>query len=172
MTEATGTFEAPSPSRRLFLSTMLGGSISMVALGALYPVVRYFIPPSTGGADKGVVAKDKMGNPVEISEVLANHPNTDRVLAQGLKGDPTYIVINDGQIADYGLNAVCTHLGCIVPWNAGENMFRCPCHGSQYAPDGRVTRGPAPRSLELVVASISGETLRFVPWEDSDFREA
>jgi hypothetical protein len=49
------------------------------------------------------------------------------------QGDATYIIVKpDGSIADFGLNAVCTHLGCVVPWNAAENKFKCPCHGSQY----------------------------------------
>ena len=51
---------------------------------------------------------------------------------------------NDGTLADYGLNAVCTHLGCVVPWNKAENKFKCPCHGSQYNDEGKVIRGPAP----------------------------
>lgn len=34
------------------------------------------------------------------------------------QGDPTYLVVNkDGQLENYGVNAVCTHLGCVVPWN-------------------------------------------------------
>lgn len=33
------------------------------------------------------------------------------------QGDPTYLIVkNDGGIENYGLNAVCTHLGCVVPW--------------------------------------------------------
>ncbi len=36
-----------------------------------------------------------------------------------LQGDPTYLIVNaDGKIENYGLNAVCTHLGCVVPWVA------------------------------------------------------
>lgn len=35
-----------------------------------------------------------------------------------LQGDATYLIVtNEGQIEKYGLNAVCTHLGCVVPWN-------------------------------------------------------
>ncbi len=35
-----------------------------------------------------------------------------------LQSDATYLVVtDDGQIEKYGLNAVCTHLGCVVPWN-------------------------------------------------------
>jgi Rieske Fe-S protein len=33
------------------------------------------------------------------------------------QGDPTYLIVTqDGGIESYGLNAVCTHLGCVVPW--------------------------------------------------------
>jgi cytochrome b6-f complex iron-sulfur subunit len=35
------------------------------------------------------------------------------------QGDPTYLVVkDDGTIENYGINAVCTHLGCVVPWVA------------------------------------------------------
>lgn len=34
-----------------------------------------------------------------------------------LQGDPTYLIVTkEGKIEDFGLNAVCTHLGCVVPW--------------------------------------------------------
>ncbi len=170
MSEAA--IEAPSLGRRQFMTLLTTGSIGVVALGALYPFVSYFIPPSEGGGDGGVVAKDAQGNAVSASELLATHPARDRVLAQGPKGDPTYVVINDGAVAGYGLNAVCTHLGCVVPWVAGEDLFKCPCHGSQYAANGKVVRGPAPASLGLVAASVDGDTVRFSTWSETDFRDA
>jgi glycine/D-amino acid oxidase-like deaminating enzyme/nitrite reductase/ring-hydroxylating ferredoxin subunit len=47
-------------------------------------------------------------------------------------------------------SAVCTHLGCIVHWNGLERAWDCPCHGSQFAPDGTVLSGPAKEPLAEV----------------------
>jgi cytochrome b6-f complex iron-sulfur subunit len=45
----------------------------------------------------------------------------------------------------YAVSTVCTHLGCIVKENG--RGFACPCHGSTFARDGTVTKGPAPKAL-------------------------
>jgi cytochrome b6-f complex iron-sulfur subunit len=157
--------------RRQFMNLLTFGSITGVALGALYPVVKYFIPPSSGGAGGGITAKDALGNDIIVSDFLASHNTGDRVLAQGLKGDPTYIVVeSESSLADYGLNAVCTHLGCVVPWNANENKFICPCHGSQYNSEGKVVRGPAPLSLALVHTDNVDDKVVFSQWTETDFR--
>jgi cytochrome b6-f complex iron-sulfur subunit len=56
----------------------------------------------------------------------------------------------------YAISSVCTHLGCIVKTAPGG--FSCPCHGSQFAADGSVTKGPAPRPLPwLKVTGRGGE---------------
>jgi menaquinol-cytochrome c reductase iron-sulfur subunit len=41
----------------------------------------------------------------------------------------------------------CSHLGCPVRWQAGANLFLCPCHGGVYYSDGSVAAGPPPRPL-------------------------
>jgi Rieske Fe-S protein len=47
----------------------------------------------------------------------------------------------------HAISSVCPHLGCTVAWNDGERSWDCPCHGSRFAPDGAVLRGPASRPL-------------------------
>ncbi len=172
MAQLSGSSDVPDMGRRQFMNLLTFGTITGTALGALYPVVKYFIPPSSGSTGSGLTAKDALGNDIVVSEFLNTHSAGDRTLAQGFKGDPTYIVIQgDKTIANYGINAVCTHLGCVVPWNASENKFICPCHGSQYNAEGKVVRGPAPLSLPLVHANVSeDDKVVFTPWTETDFR--
>lgn len=171
MAQVSGSADVPDMGRRQFLNLLAFGAVTGTALGALYPVVKYFIPPSKGGSGGGVTAKDALGNDISFSQFLASHKIGDRVLAQGLKGDPTYIVVeSESSIANYGINAVCTHLGCVVPWNASENKFICPCHGSQYDSTGKVVRGPAPLSLALVHVEVVDDKVTLTPWTETDFR--
>ena len=42
----------------------------------------------------------------------------------------------------------CTHLGCLLRFNAAERSWDCPCHGSRFDVDGSVLEGPAVKPLE------------------------
>jgi len=53
----------------------------------------------------------------------------------------------------------CVHLGCTVPWNASAGKFMCPCHGSVYTLDGQNVAGPAPRPLDYMEITVSGEDI-------------
>jgi len=157
--------------RRQFMNLLTFGSVAGVALGALYPVVNYFIPPKAAGSGGGTTAKDAAGNPVTLSGWLGSHKDGDRSLVQGLKGDPTYLVVDGPDfIGDYGINAICTHLGCVVPWNNGAGKFMCPCHGSQYDATGKVVRGPAPLSLALAHVTVENDNVFVSQWTETDFR--
>ncbi|KAG7022892.1 Cytochrome b6-f complex iron-sulfur subunit, chloroplastic [Cucurbita argyrosperma subsp. argyrosperma] len=161
----------PDMEKRKTMNLLLLGAIGLPTATMLYPYTYFFVPPGTGGSGGGVVAKDALGNDVLAADWLNVHGPGDRTLTQGLKGDPTYLVVEkDKTLATFGINAVCTHLGCVVPWNAAENKFICPCHGSQYNDQGRVVRGPAPLSLALVHADVDDGKVVFVPWVETDFR--
>ncbi|AQK59453.1 cytochrome b6-f complex iron-sulfur subunit [Zea mays] len=161
----------PDMEKRKLMNLLLLGAISLPTVGMVVPYGAFFVPAGSGNGGGGTYAKDKLGNDITVEEWLNTHGPNDRTLAQGLKGDPTYLVVEqDKTLATYGINAVCTHLGCVVPWNGAENKFICPCHGSQYNNQGKVVRGPAPLSLALVHADVDDGKVLFVPWVETDFR--
>eukprot|EP00568_Trieres_chinensis_P003121 CAMPEP_0183290988 /NCGR_PEP_ID=MMETSP0160_2-20130417/547_1 /TAXON_ID=2839 ORGANISM="Odontella Sinensis, Strain Grunow 1884" /NCGR_SAMPLE_ID=MMETSP0160_2 /ASSEMBLY_ACC=CAM_ASM_000250 /LENGTH=213 /DNA_ID=CAMNT_0025451725 /DNA_START=22 /DNA_END=663 /DNA_ORIENTATION=+ len=171
MAEAADEFYIDMDRRNL-MNLILVGSAAVTVGGLAVPYIAFFVPPGAGGGSGGVSAKDALGNDIFAAPYIEAKGAKDRSLAQGLKGDATYLIIKeDKTLESYGLNAVCTHLGCVVPWSAANNKFMCPCHGSQYAPDGHVVRGPAPLPLALAHCDTdeSGKII-FSPWTEDDFR--
>jgi len=170
MTQMT-TADVPSMGRRQFMNLLTFGTVTGVALGAVYPVAQYFTPYRAGGGGGGTNANEELGNNVSASSWLSTHPVGDRSLVQGLKGDPTYLIVEgEDAITSYGINAICTHLGCVVPWNSGANKYMCPCHGSQYDSTGKVVSGPAPLSLAIAHVSVEDDQVLVSQWTETDFR--
>lgn len=80
-------------------------------------------------------------------------PGEGRIVGAGA-GQKAVHRDNDGLL--HAVSARCTHLGCIVRWNAGEQTWDCPCHGSRFEPDGTVLTGPATQPLERREAPSDG----------------
>ena len=57
----------------------------------------------------------------------------------------------------YALSTTCTHLGCITIYQASEQKFKCPCHGSGFFQDGINFEGPAPRPLVRYAIGIADD---------------
>jgi cytochrome b6-f complex iron-sulfur subunit len=104
-------------NKRNIMNLILLGGAGLPIAGLAGPYLLFFVPKSSGGGSCGQAAKDALCNDVKTASWLATHTKGDRSLTQGLKGDPTYLIVNnDNTIENFGLNAVCTHLGCVVPW--------------------------------------------------------
>jgi cytochrome b6-f complex iron-sulfur subunit len=161
----------PDMQRRTIMNLILlgGAGVPVGWLGGGF--VYFFVPAGGGGGGAGLVAKDALGDDVLFDKWLNAHPAGDRTLVQGLKGDAHYLIVTaDNKIEDYALNAVCTHLGCVVPWNRAAGKYMCPCHGSQYDATGKVIRGPAPLSLALAHVENVDNKVTLTPWTETDFR--
>lgn len=164
------SLESPSLSRRQLLNFLTGAVVATTAGLALYPAAKFFVPPMEGDEGSGILAKDKLGNPIPARQILAEPPGT-RALIAGLAGEPTYLTVKeDGALDPVGIVDNCTHLGCTFPWNSLDNQFQCPCHGSRFGPDGAVQRGPADRPLKLVHVKVEGDMIWIASWTEIDPR--
>jgi Rieske Fe-S protein len=95
---------------------------------------------------KGYVSPGDVGSADELE------PGQAAVIRRGLSKAAVYRD-DDGTLHE--VSARCTHLGCVVGWNAGEKSWDCPCHGSRFDVDGNVLQGPAVKPLERVESAQS-----------------
>jgi cytochrome b6-f complex iron-sulfur subunit len=65
----------------------------------------------------------------------------------GVAGDKTSSIM--------AIYQVCTHLGCLVPFDSGQNRFICPCHGSTFERESTYVLGPAPRNLDQFEVAVT-----------------
>ena len=83
----------------------------------------------------------------EIDSVGQLGPGEGAILRSGMK---KIAACRDAHGALHMHSATCTHMGCVVHWNSLEQCWDCPCHGSQFAPDGAPLNGPAVKPLGAV----------------------
>jgi cytochrome b6-f complex iron-sulfur subunit len=152
--------EKPVVGRRSFWSLLAALTItpfalawgSLAAVGGLWTLAaaRFLMPNMV----RELPSKFKVGSPSDFP------PNTVSEKYTASRG--IWIVNTDqynGKPLLYALASVCTHLGCTPSWLAGEQKFKCPCHGSGFYINGINFEGPAPRPLERVGLSIAPDGL-------------
>ena len=98
----------PDMAKRNTMNLILVAAVGLPGSSLLGGYAYFFVPPSSGNSSSGETAKDRDGDVVKQSAWLKTHPPGSRKLTQGIRGDATYLIVkNDGQIADFGLNAIC-----------------------------------------------------------------
>jgi Rieske Fe-S protein len=136
--------QKPSELRRTFCKVCIGG-FSVVSAGMVgYPVVAFMARPERLGANK----------PIEVPLDRLRPGQAEYVDLHGQQ-----IVVLAAQNGPRVFSASCPHLGCNVMWDAGEGLFRCPCHGAVFNAEGNVVRGPVSASLKKVEFEIKDNKL-------------
>ncbi len=128
------------PERRRFLQWIGQWSVAAAVVTQFAGVVRAFVPRVLYEPSK----KFKLGKPSEYPEGVTF-----------VSGHRLFVIRERNQF--HVISATCTHLGCTVEWNAKQDEFDCPCHGSKFKADGMAFAGPAPRSLAWYPLSVSGD---------------
>ncbi|MCG3121378.1 MAG: Cytochrome b6-f complex iron-sulfur subunit [bacterium] len=78
--------------------------------------------------------------------------------AQVQYGGNTLLVARTAQDTFAAVTAVCTHQGCTIT-GYGNQVYTCPCHGSQFDTNGQVKRGPAGSALRKYQAQFANNQL-------------
>lgn len=143
MTQSVSDVSQTPVTRRKFIQFLLGFSVVSTVVGMLTPVLGYLWPKSTNaGSSAPVEAGSQEDFPVNTSKVVSVN-------------DKPVIVVNTKAGGIKAFSAICTHLGCIVAWNARKSSIECPCHDGFFNPvTGAVVSGPPPKPLvayEVVV---------------------
>lgn len=141
----TSGVQSGQSARRSFLSFLIGLFSLGVIGGAGKVLFQYIWPPKklTGLETEG---GNKVLN-IPLSEIEVNSSKKVR-FAGG-----TYIVVRT-ENGVFALSAVCTHLGCLVNWEADAREIVCPCHAARFDLNGNVIGGPAPKPLQKIKATI------------------
>ncbi len=85
----------------------------------------------------------------DISSDGELRPGTGAVVRRGLSKVAVYRT-KEGATCE--MSAVCPHMGGIVHWNASDERWECPLHGSTFSAQGRVLHGPATDDLAAVTS--------------------
>ena len=62
-------------------------------------------------------------------------------------------------------NSRCPHLGCTVKYEAEQHHFKCPCHESAFALDGRRTNNVPPRDMDPLETKVDEHGMIWVKYQ-------
>jgi cytochrome b6-f complex iron-sulfur subunit len=158
--EANPRSDADGPgrpvTRRNFIVWYLAGLLTATVVAVVAPILIFIYPPQGQTKNKDATitldkALDALGN--EEAVKFQSPAETGFVMKDGGGDNAPGKVAFSGYAVKDASGAVnvmavnCSHLGCSVEFNADAKRFQCPCHGSQFNPQGQVVHGPAVYAL-------------------------
>jgi cytochrome b6-f complex iron-sulfur subunit len=134
--------------RREFLLYAWGGAMALIGVQSAYAMFFFMYPRFRAGEFGGKFFKP-----------LAEFGGGDPAAPPKDDSDGKFWMITTSDGNPKAIYMVCTHLGCLYKWQASNNRFECPCHGSKFSHDGFYIEGPAPRSLDYFTVSVENDTV-------------
>lgn len=134
--------------RRTALGWLIRGFLSLWGLGAAAVGISFLQAPSAEKRPSEGLVRCGSFSALAIGEA--------RFIRHGL--EPMFVV-RASSTEVLALPAVCTHLRCILKWNASGQSFRCPCHNGAFDRNGNVLSGPPTRPLVPYRAEILSDEI-------------
>ena len=149
---APATVRGRLTRRRLLAYT--GASAAAAAAAGVALDRLAFQREATPGASAALTLPD--GKWVRVADVADVKPGQAmRFSAGAVEG---FVVNTDGRIS--ALSAVCTHMGCILRFNAQQDRLDCPCHGASFSLDGSPINREYLTSLTQLTSRVSGSVIQ------------
>ncbi len=137
-----------SGSRRGFVNWLLGSSAGAFVVAAVYPVLRFVVPPLE--AESATSSVTLPFTPAEIG------PNEGKAFRFGNR--PGLLVRTpSGDLRAF--SAECTHLSCTVQYRSDESRIWCACHNGSFDLNGTNVQGPPPRPLDTFDVNVRGDQI-------------
>lgn len=132
-----------APSRRRVLTILSQAFLGLWGLGAAAVVAAYLKAPEKREHGAGRTVSAGMLDDYRVGE--------GRLVRHGIT--PFFVVRLDAERV-VALSAVCTHVRCILGYDAGRRILVCPCHDGRFDLSGNVLSGPPPRPLPGYPVSV------------------
>jgi len=141
--------------RHEFLSKLGIGLVVACAGCSLVSCGSKSSDPSVGGAPPPPTKGTGRLFTVDLSSQLSNIGEsviTDGVIVVRLAAGSEEDAFTAVQVS-------CTHRGTAIGYNAGQGIFICPAHGSEFSKTGAVVMGPASAALQQYKVDVDGTQL-------------
>jgi len=135
-------------SRRGFVNWLLGTSAGAFAVSALYPVVRFVVPPLEAESATASVTL-----PFTPDEIALNEGKQFRF------GNRPGLLVRTPSGDLRAFSAECTHLSCTVQYRTDESRIWCACHNGFFDLNGTNVQGPPPRPLDTYDVNVRGDQI-------------
>lgn len=155
--------QADQPHMRVYLATGFnkwGMTGSMTAAAILAGAITGAAPSYAPVFSPARTVATKKSFYIENARVLQHYIGgyariPEDTLASLKPGEGKLLIIDGKRVGAYKrrdgrtflVKPVCTHMGCVLNWNAEETSWDCPCHGSRFDYRGRLLNTPAHRPL-------------------------
>ncbi|WP_188206012.1 ubiquinol-cytochrome c reductase iron-sulfur subunit [Alkalibacillus aidingensis] len=133
-------------SRRQFLNYTLTGVGGFMGAAMIAPMVGMAVDP--------LLKADSSGDFIYVMDVdeITEEPQRKSFSIEQQDGwyeseaERTAWIFRDENGDILALSPICTHLGCVVDWETGnqDNEFFCPCHNGRYDSKGVNIPGTPP----------------------------
>ena len=118
-----------------------------------------FAAGSVGAAAWATLQRSNMGEPRPIVELDQVPEGAEYLFRYPDEAAPAILVhLPGGELRAFSQK--CTHLGCVVFWQADRDRLFCPCHEGVFDPrSGDPTAGPPERPLARIDVEVRDGTV-------------